>query len=693
MPKLVAALILAVGTGSLWGLVIGQCAFPAVLPCHHCTVEGISDEGEYLPQGSLLLWTCDSGYVMTGDGDTVVWVCGQNDTWLRPDPICTEISCPDPSIPAKGSISGGRQHWYPKGTNVSYECDSGYSFSIGSSANITCGADGEWTFNGAVCKIECPAYYEEHNNVCFNEFTSDWVDWGRARETCDKSGEILALAKDSGTHTHLESMVSSGNYWIGAQEGRDWKWASDESYIQRLFWNEGEPNGQNERCVELRNSTEGRFYWNDKDCYHKHGFICQEDGPCTGDINEGDWFNKTFNDKCYSFIGGNYTWHESRDACTSINGSLVEILDLSTQEFLSSIASLWQSMYSSEFWIGAFEDTNDDGRSWFWVDNTRVITSQWDDREPSNDHEKCIEMRQDKRFQWNDEPCDHVRGHFCQRGLVACGDPGAPGHGVRAPDDTSSFLDGATVNFRCDPGYQLNGSASITCLTNGIWDGARPFCEAVNCSGDPQNVDDANFTVTSRKFRGMTTYSCLEGFLPTAPPVSYCQADASWSKPNFSCSAIPTLPSSTTPLLTNGPKTSRTLSRTDVLSTTVEQETTTLSQSLPLTSVIAGTTMAILFLIFALLAAVFVVLKRRNRQVVKSDTIQYLEERDGHHHTSENIYNLSNYDVISDLTAGETNPAPNSSHGAELSGHDNFGGNEDVMVDNELYIATVEHTC
>ena len=83
----------------------------------------------------------------------------------------------------------------------------------------------------------------------------------------------------------------------------------------------------------------------------------------------------------------------------------------------------------------------------------------------------------------------------------------------------------------------------------------------------------------------------------------------------------------------------------------------------------------------------------RNRQVVKSDTIQYLEERDGHHHTSENIYNLSNYDVISDLTAGGTSPAPNISIGAELSGHENFGDNGDIMVDNELYIATVEHTC
>ncbi|XP_072166441.1 CUB and sushi domain-containing protein 3-like [Diadema setosum] len=685
MPKLVAVLILAVGTG---GLVIGQCAFPAVLPCHHCTIEGISDEGEYLPQGSLLLFTCDPGYIMTGDGDTVVWVCGQNDTWLGPDPICTEVSCPDPPIPAHGSIYGGRQHNYSKGANVTYECDLGYLISIDSSANITCGTDGEWAISGAVCKIVCPEDYKEHNNVCFKDFQPGWFEysWESARQKCADENDIMALSKDNGTHAFLKSMIDSYSYWIGAREGRDWKWASGElkfqhvqspdgSYIQRLFWNEGEPNNLDENgeaCVELRYKGEGKFFWNDRNCDAEHSYICQADGPCTGDMNELDWLNETFNDKCYRFIGGSYTWNESRTACESRNyGSLVEILDLSTQEFLSSIVSLWMSMYSSEFWIGAFEDTNGNGRSWFWDDSTIVTTDQWAEGEPNSGDEECIEMNQNKGFQWNDKSCSSNDGYICQKGLVACGDPGAPGHGVRAPDDTSSFLDGATVNFRCDPGYQLNGSASITCLTNGIWDGARPFCEAVNCSGDPQNIDDANFTVTSRKFRGVTTYSCLEGLLPTAPPVSYCQADASWSKPNFSCSAIPTLPSSTTPLLTNGPKTLRTLSRT----------------------VIAGTTIAILFLIFALLAAVFVVLKRRNRQVVKSDTIQYLEEQDGHRHTSENIYNLSNYDVISDLTAGETNPAPNSSHGAELSGHENLGDNEDIMVDNELYIATAEHTC
>ncbi|XP_071476349.1 zona pellucida sperm-binding protein 3 receptor-like [Diadema antillarum] len=275
MSKFVAVLILSVGTG----LVVGKCDVPPP-PCNNCSDERVSAGEDTLSQGSLLLWTCDPGYVMTGDGDTVVWVCGQNDTWLGPDPNCTEVSCSDPPIPANGSISGGRQHRYPQGTNVSYVCDSGYSLTFtNSSAYVTCGSNGEWTFSGAYCKIDCPENYIEHNNVCFKDFPSEnrhGYAWTAARQECKNNEEILALSKDNSTHAFLKNMTGNDNYWIGARQGRNWKWASNGSNIQRLFWNEGEPNGRRERCVALfRNHNEREFFWYDEECKKRHGFICQ----------------------------------------------------------------------------------------------------------------------------------------------------------------------------------------------------------------------------------------------------------------------------------------------------------------------------------------------------------------------------------------------------------------------------------
>ncbi|XP_071498179.1 CUB and sushi domain-containing protein 1-like isoform X6 [Diadema antillarum] len=618
MSKFVAVLILSVGTA---GLVVGRCDVPPP-PCNNCFNDGVGAVEDTMPQGSLLLWTCDPGYVMTGDGDMVVWVCGQNDTWLGPDPVCTEVSCPDPPIPAHGSIRGRRQHSYLQGTNLSYVCDKAYSSTLKDPSETECGTDGKWTFSGAAC--------------------------------------------------------------------------ANDSYVQRLFWDKGEPRGRFGSCVELNGkSDKTEFSWNANDCNNKRGFICQADGSCpAGDTHEHGSFNTTFNNKCYSFIRGNHTWSESRTACESRNnGSLVEILDLSTQHVLSSIASLGES---NCWWIGAFEDTNDSSISWFWVDNSRVTTSQWAEGKQSSTSAFCLEMLENREFQWHAGSCAKFRGYFCQRGQVACGDPGAPAHGVRTPDNTSSFQDGATVHFRCDPGYQLNGSASTTCLTNGSWNVATPVCQAVTCIGDPQNVDDANFIVSSRKFRSVVTYTCLEGFLPTAVPVSYCLADATWSRPNFSCSAIGTLPRSTTAFLpmTVG-KSLPTLSKaeflTSTLSTTVEDETTSPSQSRPLVpgkhsyKVIAGACATVAGVILFLISAACVkclVRKRRNRKEVESDAKQHvLDGKVGYDHTSGSITNLI---AISDTTGGQTNQAP-SSHSAGVYCHGNYGDRETSMINNPPY--------
>ncbi|XP_071476366.1 C4b-binding protein beta chain-like [Diadema antillarum] len=264
-------LLLIDGVGS----VDGQCSLPSS-PCSHCSVDGHFDGEAPVPQGSYLLWTCDIGYVIDGSWEMVVWVCVQNNTWIGPQPICTEVTCSSPPVPAHGSIVEDDQQTYHQGDNISYVCDTGYSLSFpNSTGNLTCGTDGRWIpDNAPICRIDCPESYTEHDNVCFSTSTA-LSDWYGAVQACAVQGDILALPKNNNTHDHLKSMVNSGNYWIGVREGRDWKWASDGSYIERLFWNQGEPNGNHESCVELRKSDDGDHFWNDAACGEQNSFICE----------------------------------------------------------------------------------------------------------------------------------------------------------------------------------------------------------------------------------------------------------------------------------------------------------------------------------------------------------------------------------------------------------------------------------
>ena len=54
-----------------------------------------------------------------------------------------------------------------------------------------------------------------------------------------------------------------------------------------------------------------------------------------------------------------------------------------------------------------------------------------------------------------------------------CGDVVVPIHGTKMGNSTTY---GATLEFKCDVGYQLWGSEVRICQAGGIWSGSQPIC-------------------------------------------------------------------------------------------------------------------------------------------------------------------------------------------------------------------------
>ena len=49
-------------------------------------------------------------------------------------------------------------------------------------------------------------------------------------------------------------------------------------------------------------------------------------------------------------------------------------------------------------------------------------------------------------------------------------------HGtVTAP----TLIYGSTANYNCNPGYELNGLETRTCVAGGTWNGSDPACDPV----------------------------------------------------------------------------------------------------------------------------------------------------------------------------------------------------------------------
>lgn len=67
--------------------------------------------------------------------------------------------------------------------------------------------------------------------------------------------------------------------------------------------------------------------------------------------------------------------------------------------------------------------------------------------------------------------------------LVRCEEPGVPSYGYKVQDD--GHFANTHVLFRCNPGYSLHGSSTLTCLGGArrVWDNPLP-----SCVGEFQNL-------------------------------------------------------------------------------------------------------------------------------------------------------------------------------------------------------------
>ena len=62
---------------------------------------------------------------------------------------------------------------------------------------------------------------------------------------------------------------------------------------------------------------------------------------------------------------------------------------------------------------------------------------------------------------------------LCRHAVVRCAVLEAPVNG--ALDSMNTTCD-TVVRFRCDDSYELAGSSTLTCLSNGEWDNNVPRC-------------------------------------------------------------------------------------------------------------------------------------------------------------------------------------------------------------------------
>ena len=96
-------------------------------------------------------------------------------------------------------------------------------------------------------------------------------------------------------------------------------------------------------------------------------------------------------------------------------------------------------------------------------------------------------------------------------GMINCllGDDGVPSY-----EDTCSFT--------CNTGYELQGSNTGTCQSNGSWSGLPVFCIIMKCPSSSLPMNSMLAESCSSTYQSMCELQCQEGFNGTGDPSYVC---------------------------------------------------------------------------------------------------------------------------------------------------------------------------
>ncbi|KAI8483449.1 hypothetical protein Bbelb_387810 [Branchiostoma belcheri] len=96
---------------------------------------------------------------------------------------------------------------------------------------------------------------------------------------------------------------------------------------------------------------------------------------------------------------------------------------------------------------------------------------------------------------------------------------------------------GDVVHFTCDQGHRLVGKSSLTCLSDGTWNGNSPTCTAVQC---PSLSPPLHGSVSgSNSYDDVVHFTCDQGYRLVGKSSLTCLSDGTWSGRSATCADMP----------------------------------------------------------------------------------------------------------------------------------------------------------
>ncbi|XP_053558647.1 sushi, von Willebrand factor type A, EGF and pentraxin domain-containing protein 1 [Bombina bombina] len=487
--------------------------------------------------GSKVKYSCMDGFLLKGVSEII---CNSDGMWSTERPYCIPVECPQPDEILNAIVDVQGLTYL---STALYTCKPGFEL-IGN-ATLICGEDGYWLGGKPVCKpTECPPAKEIAN--------------GRFSYQSLYYGQII-------TYTCNRGFKLEGQPVLTCLETRNWD--ADTPFCKEITCDP--PQAIDNGFVEGADYSYGATI--SYSCMP--GF--QLSGLAMQTCEDSGW--SSYTPMCLQidcglppFIDfGQYTkirYEENRYSEVDIfnipNNILTSITETSNTKHENSSFNEFNGELSDYFYGTHILYTCNNG---YEVLGTPVLTCQedgsWNGSAPVCQPIECNMplVPENGKINYIDKTLSSFVNYECNPGyeligsntslclsskkwshetphcaIISCKPPNAILNGYI---DASNYTYMSVVNYKCELGYKIDGSAKRTCQKNKQWDGEEPICIIISC-GQPSAILNGQVIGNKYTYGKQVEYQCNEGFELNGEKVRTCLENGDWSVSMPFCSAI-----------------------------------------------------------------------------------------------------------------------------------------------------------
>ncbi|XP_070567428.1 uncharacterized protein [Ptychodera flava] len=528
--------------------------------------------------GGIARYRCFDGYQFTNNVTSSE--CQANGEWGPDVPECKAIECPTPNVESPMSYEILTGNTLTFGSTIAYICPSGYTV-IGYTFS-TCDDDGSWSGQPGYCqRLNCsvvevtdphlqvipdtgPYYIGDNVTFYCNEgyqldgvtylSCNEELQWNGEIPSCNDVNECITTVSPCGVSQFCQN--EDGGYSCPCIDGFE----PDKNGTSCKDVNECDLK----YCDQLCENDQGSFQ-----CSCEEGYLLYMQNGTSGfylphgETGYSEYDVYTFNKSCVPVTCVVPSISDPIPIPNPREGSLVWNIEATGQILIE---------FNSTITFYCFEGFQIDGQSQVLCTLDGEYNAEFPTcvpavcGEPDDIDHGSYEVN-DPTYGYQSEveyECDvgynlqGIKVRVCTYSYVD-GDyrwsATAPvcvpvDCGLLTPVDdglwmySNSTLYGSVATLHCDFGYDTLGDAKRHCTEDGIWNGTRPQCIAIDECEDPGVPDNGERHGDDFSIGSMVSFTCNYGFTPSHPSPLVCQGEH--VTPTPSTPAIPTTAGTTT---------------------------------------------------------------------------------------------------------------------------------------------------